>query len=59
MQEHINAPIRLILLIIAGVLFGIAAIVGPWNPPAPAPDPWYRGKLIAAGLMFWVASQFF
>lgn len=53
MVDHNSAPLRIILVIIAGVLFGFAAFA--W----PAPVEPYRVKLIAAGLMFWVASTFF
>ena len=42
--------LTLILLVFAFVLFSIAAI---WNP-AP-PSPWF-GRLVAAGLAFWVLS---
>jgi hypothetical protein len=41
---------NLILLVFAFVLFAIA---GFWNPPAPS--PWF-GRLVAAGLAFWVLS---
>ena len=42
--------LTLILLVFAFVLFSIAAL---WNP-AP-PSPWF-GRLVAAGLAFWVLS---
>jgi cell division protein FtsW (lipid II flippase) len=41
----------LILLVFAFVIFAIA---GFWNP-AP-PSPWF-GRLIAAGLAFWVFAE--
>jgi cell division protein FtsW (lipid II flippase) len=44
----------IVLLVFAFVLFAIAAI---WNPQ-PQPSPWF-GRLIAAGLAFWVASALF
>lgn len=43
-------PISLILRVFAFVLFAIA---GFWNPPSPS--PWF-GRLVAAGLAFWVLS---
>jgi hypothetical protein len=53
MTEHGSAPLRLILVVAAFVLFAIAAVA--WTPPA---EPW-RTRLIAAGLACWVASTFF
>lgn len=44
-------PLVLIFRVFAFVLFAIAA---GWNP-AP-PSPWF-GRLVAAGLAFWVASD--
>lgn len=48
-----TAPWKLICLILALCMFGISAFMGG---SAPAPyGPWY-GRLIAAGLFFWVLS---
>lgn len=52
MTEHISAPVRLILMVLAFVLFLIATV---W--PAP-PEPHYR-RLVAAGLACWALSTFF
>jgi hypothetical protein len=53
MNEHNGAPLHLILVILAAVLFFLAAA---W--PAPEPHP-YRPRLVAAGLFCWVLSTFF
>lgn len=53
MNDHIGAPIRLFLMVLAIVLFFIAAVA--W----PAPVELYRTKLIAAGLFCWCLSTFF
>ena len=53
MNEHVSAPIRVFLLVLAVVLFFIAAVA--W----PAPVEPYRTKLIAAGLFCWALSNFF
>jgi hypothetical protein len=57
MNEVNRAPLHLICVVLAVVLFGLAAFAGPWN--SAGPEPWYRGKLIAAGLCFWALSTFF
>lgn len=54
MSEHNNAPIRLILVVLAFVLFLVAASMW-WT----APDSPHRTRLMAAGLACWVASTFF
>jgi len=41
----------LVLLVFAFVLFVIAAV---WNPQPPS--PWF-GRIVAAGLAFWVAAE--
>lgn len=46
-------PYALILKVLAFCLFAIA---GFWSPPAPS--PWF-GRLVAAGLAFWVLSTMF
>jgi hypothetical protein len=53
MNEHISAPFRLFLIVLACVLFFVAAVA--W----PAPVEPYRTKLIAAGLFCWAVAQFF
>jgi hypothetical protein len=53
MNRSVNAPIRVILLVIACVCFGFAAFAWP-----AAVEP-YRSKLIGAGLLCWCASTFF
>lgn len=53
MNEHVNAPMRLFLLVLACVLFFIAAVA--W----PAPVEPYRTKIIAAGLFCWAVAMFF
>jgi hypothetical protein len=53
MGEHISAPFRLFLIVLACVLFFVAAVA--WQPPI---EP-YRSKLIAAGLFCWAVAQFF
>jgi hypothetical protein len=46
-----DAPFHLILVILAILLFGIAAFVGSY----PEPSPWHR-RFIAAGLFCWALS---
>jgi hypothetical protein len=53
MTERNSAPLHLIFLILAMVLFLLAGF--GW----PAPVEPYRVKLIGAGLFFWVLSTFF
>lgn len=48
-----NAPWKLICLILALVLFFIADFIGV---AIPTNEPW-PGRLIAAGLFFWVLIQ--
>lgn len=48
-----NAPWKLICLVMALVLFFIGIFIGP--APAPAP-PWRSWNLIAAGLFFYMLS---
>ena len=48
------APLHLILIVLAIVLFLLAAVIPPWNEPSPA-VPW-RFKIVAAGLFFWCLS---
>lgn len=43
----------IVLLVFAFVLFAIAAV---WNPASPS--PWF-GRLVAAGLAFWLAASIF
>jgi hypothetical protein len=57
MNESIHAPFRLIMIIIACVLFVLAGLGGPWTNQT-AEWPW-RGRMIAWGLFFWCASSFF
>lgn len=58
MNESIHAPLKLIMLIIACVLFLLAGLGGPWTgTPQPSEWPW-RGRMIAWGLFFWCASLF-
>ncbi len=47
-----NAPMKLICTVLALVLFFIAAFLGF---VVPATEP-YHGRLVAAGLFFWVLS---
>jgi hypothetical protein len=47
-----NAPWKLICLVLALVFFAFGAFFGAWLP---APWPW-TNRLIAAGLFFWVLS---
>lgn len=50
-----NAPWKLICLVMALVLF----FIGIWINPAPAPAPatwWTRPSLISAGLFFYMLS---
>jgi len=53
MGEHISAPVHLFLIVLACVLFLLAAVA--WQPPV---EP-YRIKLISAGLFCWAVAQFF
>lgn len=53
METHNAAPLRLILIVLAIVLFAIAGF--GW----PAPVEPYRLKFIGAGLFFWALSTFF
>ena len=53
MTERNSAPLHLILVILAAVLFFLAAFA--W----PAPVEPYRTKLIAGGLFCWCLSTFF
>jgi hypothetical protein len=53
MTQPQRAPFQLILVILAAVLFFLAAFA--W----PAPVEPYRTKLVAAGLLCWVVSTFF
>jgi len=53
METRNSAPLRLILMVLAVVLFFIAATA--W----PAPVEPYRTKLIAGGLFCWSISTFF
>lgn len=50
---HNFAPVRYFLVVLASVLFFLAAV---W--PAPPSEP-HRTRLIAAGLFCWVVSTFF
>jgi hypothetical protein len=50
---HNEAPLHLILVVLATVLFAIGAF--GWLAPV---EP-YRTKIISAGLFFWVLSTFF
>jgi hypothetical protein len=52
-SEHNSAPLRLIFVILALVLFALAAFT--WYPPV---DP-YRMKLGWAGMFFLTLSTFF
>lgn len=52
-MPHNEAPLHLIFIVVALVLFAIAGF--GWLVPI---DPW-RDKLIALGLFFWVLSTFF
>jgi hypothetical protein len=56
MNQNIHAPFKLIMLIIACVLFVLAGLGGPWTNPQ-SEWPW-RGRMIAWGLFFWCASSF-
>ncbi len=53
MLIHNSAPFRLLLVLLGAVCFGFAAF--GWSPPFET----YRTRLIAAGLLCWVASTFF
>lgn len=48
------APWRLVCVVLALVLFGIAAVTAMFFPE-PVPGRWYRA-LIASGLFFWCFS---
>lgn len=54
MNEHVGAPVRLILLVLAAVLFFLGAALW-WA----VPDSPHRMRLMSAGLCCWVLSQFF
>jgi hypothetical protein len=48
-----NAPVHLILIVLACVLFFLAGLGGPWQ----GADAWpYRGRLVAWGLFCWCVS---
>jgi hypothetical protein len=49
-----KAPIHLILVILACLLFLLAGLGGPWATPA-TEWPW-RGRMIAWGLFCWCLS---
>jgi len=53
MFQHNEAPFRIILVCVAMVFFGFAAIA--WNPPV---EP-YRVRLLAAGMFCLSLSTFF
>ena len=53
MTARNEAPLHLICVVIAMVLFGIAAFA--WPVPF---EPW-RLKIVACGLFFWTLSTFF
>ena len=53
MNEHLSAPIRLFLMVLACVLLFLAA--GAWQP---AVEP-YRIRLGWAGMFCWCLSNFF
>ena len=53
MTERNSAPLHLILVVLALVLFFLAGF--GW----PAPVEPYRLKLIGAGLFFWLLASFF
>ncbi len=53
MGSHNGAPLHLILVVLAVVLFFLAGFA--W----PVPVEPYRVKLIGAGLFFWALSTFF
>jgi hypothetical protein len=53
MDQHINAPIKLFLMVLACVLLFLAA--GAWQV---AVDP-YRPRLGWAGMFCWCLAQFF
>lgn len=50
-----KAPFKLILIILACLLFMLAGLGGPWAGSPPADWPW-RGRLIAWGLFCWCLS---
>jgi len=52
MNQHLSAPLHLFLMVLATVLFFIAAVA--W----PAPVEPYRTKLIAGGLFCWCLASF-
>lgn len=54
MNEHIGAPVKLILLVLAFVLFLLASFLWWTVPESP-----HRTRLIAGGLACWVLSTFF
>ena len=53
MNEHNAAPLKLIFVVLAMVLFAIGGF--GWLAPV---EP-YRVKIVSAGLFFWVLSTFF
>lgn len=57
MNESVHAPLKLVFLVLACVLFLLAGLGGPWTGAPPAEWP-YRGRLLAWGLFFWCASSF-
>ena len=58
MLGHTSATAHTVCVVIAAVLFALAAFTGPWFG-APQPHPWYFGKLLAGGLFFLTLSTFF
>jgi hypothetical protein len=52
-----SAPLHLIFVVLAMLLFGLAAFLPPWGGTPNA--PWYHSRLVSAGLFFWVLSTFF
>ena len=53
MYQHTTAPLRLIFVVLALVLFAIGGF--GWLAPV---EP-YRVKIVSAGLFFWILSTFF
>jgi hypothetical protein len=51
--DRMNAPWKLICIVMALVLFFLGIFIGP--PPAPAPS-WRSWNLISAGLFFYMLS---
>lgn len=54
-NEQHSAPLKIVCVIIAMVLWALAAVPYTWPPE---PHPW-RERFIAAGLFFWGLSTFF